>query len=136
MDYQPPEFSMTARHIATRIEKLETARGRPDEILLCWRKPESAVAAAVANSEHSPGDKVICAEWFADSEMPPPRWYGDRLLSKLTPREHDNIIESLERIATTGQRDPGFVPIPNTPSHRVPELRDNELLHICLGVET
>lgn len=127
---------MTARTIVARIVKLETARRHPDEILLVWRKRDGDVAAAVAKAEYAAGDKVICAEWFGDSEMPSPRWYGDRLLSKLDPVEHANINQSLHRLGTAEQRDPGFAPLPRTPSHRVSELTDNELLHILLGVET
>jgi len=128
---------MTARNIEARIVKLETSRGRPDEILLVWRKRDGDVAAAVAKAEYAAGDKVICAEWLGDGEMPSPRWYGDRLLSQLDRLEQKYITQSLERlVAAEPWRDAGFAPIPATPAHRVSELRDNELLHICLGVET
>jgi hypothetical protein len=137
MDCQQPEFSMTARTIVARIVKLETTRRRPDEILLVWRRPNGDVARAVANADYAPGDKVICAEWLGDSEMPPPRWYGDRLLSQLDRPEQKYITQSLERlVAAEPWRDAGFAPIAAPPAHRVSELRDNELLHICLGVET
>ena len=115
--------------------KLETTRQRPDEILLVWRRPNGDVAKAIANVEYAPGDKVICAEWLGDGEMPSPHWYGDRLLSKLEPAAHDYIVQALGRVGDA-DRPKAFAPVPAVTDYRASQLTDNELLHICLGVET
>jgi hypothetical protein len=125
----------SARNIIARIVKLETTRRRPDEILLVWRKPNGDVIRAVADADYAPGDKVICAEWLGDGEMPSPRWYGDRLLSNLEPDEHNYVVQALHRVGDA-DRPKGFAPIPAVTDHRASQLTDNELLHICLGVET
>jgi hypothetical protein len=130
-------IEMPSRNIVARIERLETSRRRPDEILLVWRKPDSDVTAAVATAKIAVGDKVICAEWFGDGPMPCPHWYGKRLSSELGSTEYEYIIRSLHRlIEAEPQREPGFAPIPAVPDHRIAEFSDNDLLHICLGVET
>ncbi len=124
-----------ARNIGARIVKLETTRQRPDEILLVWRRPNGDVAKAVANADYAPGDKVICAEWLGHCEVPSPRWYGDRLLSKLEPDEHKYIVQALGRVGDA-DRPKGFAPVPVVTDYRASQLTDNELLHICLGVQT
>ena len=125
----------------TRIEKLESRRRGDNEMLMLWRKPgqESEATALMAKAAgfFSPGDLVICAEWFGDSSAPAPRWYRKRLSSELARPEYDYIIQSLNRLVETGPvREPGLAPIPSVPEHCLVDLTDNDLLHMALGVET
>jgi hypothetical protein len=129
------ERSLTARNIEARIEKLETSRRRPDEILLVWRKPDSDVAAAVANAAYAAGDKMICVEWFGEMPPPAPKWYRD-MWFEMDRIEYDYITRSVDRLVEAFRREPGYVPSPHARDHRASELTNNELLHICLGVET
>jgi hypothetical protein len=130
-------IKMTSRNIVTRIERLETKQQRPDEILLVWRNPDSEVAAAVADAKFAIGDRVICAEWFGDDPMPPPRWFGRRLSSELGRDEYEYISRSLNRVVEAEPaRERGFAPVPVGPDHRLAGLTDNDLLHMALGVET
>ena len=124
---------MTSRNIAARIVKLEGTRRRPDEILLVWRKPESDVAAAVANAKFVAGDKVICAEWFGEEPLPAPKWYR-RMQSEMDRAEYEYVIRSLERSVEALQRDNRFAPVPSVPDHLLVEWSDNDLLHAVLGV--
>ena len=67
----------------------------------------------------------------------PRSWYGDRLLSKLEPDEKKYITQSLERVVVPMPHRPkGFAPVPVVTDYRASQLTDNELLHICLGVQT
>jgi len=129
------EAPMTARTIVARIVKLETARRRPDEILVVWRTPDSDVAAAIASTEYAAGDKVICAEWFGKGSHPAPKWYR-RMRFEMDPTEYEYINRSVERLEEAEQRDRAFASVPSVPDHRLVELSDNDLLHMCLGVET
>jgi hypothetical protein len=86
---------MTVRNIEARIEKLETSRRRPDQILLVWRKPDSDVAAAVANAVYAAGDKMICAEWFGEMPPPAPKQYRD-MWFEMDRIEYDYITRSLD----------------------------------------
>jgi hypothetical protein len=126
---------MTFRNIAARIVKLETTRRRPDEILLVWRKPESDVAAAVANAKFASGDEVICAEWFGEGPVPAPKWYR-RMQSEMDRAEYEYVIRSLERSVEALQRDSRFASVPSVPDHLLIEWSDNDLLHVVLGIET
>jgi hypothetical protein len=126
---------MTARNIVTRIVKLETARQRPDEILVVWRKPDSDVAAAAANATYAAGDKVVCAEWFGEEPHPAPKWYR-RMRFEMDPTEYEYINRSVERLVEAEQRDRVFAHVPSVPDHLIAEFSDNDLLHICLGVAT
>jgi hypothetical protein len=78
MDRLPAEFSMTARHIAIRIEKLESRHHRDDEVLLLWRKAgvdiDAALRAAGNAGMFASGDPVMCAEWPRHGQPPVPRW--------------------------------------------------------------
>jgi hypothetical protein len=129
------ERSLTARNIEARIEKLETSRRRPDEILLVWRKPDSDVAAAVANAAYAAGDKMICVEWFGEMPPPAPKWYRD-MWFEMDRIEYDYITRSVDRLVEAFRREPGYVPSPHAPDYRASEITNNELLHICLEVET
>jgi hypothetical protein len=135
MDRQPPERSMTARNIESRIEKLETSQRRPDHLLLVWREPDSDVAAAVANAVYAAGDKMICAEWFGDLPPPAPKWYRD-MWFEMDRIEFDYITRSIGRLKEALRREPNYVPSPHARDHRASGLTNDELLHICFGVET
>jgi hypothetical protein len=127
---------MIARNLETRIVKLEARRRRPDEILLIWRRPGSSVSEAVA-ARFAAGDRVICAEWFGENPMPPPRWFGKRLSSELGDPENEYITRSLNRLVEAEPaREQGFAPVPVLSDHHVAALTDNDLLHMALGVET
>jgi hypothetical protein len=127
------DCTITARNIITRIEKLETSRRRPDEILLVWRKPNSDVAAAVATAKFAVGDRVIGAEWFGERPLPAPKWYR-RMQSEMDRTEYEYVNRSLERLVAARQRERGFASVPSAPDRLLVEFSDNDLLHICLWV--
>lgn len=126
---------MSARNLESRVVKLEAVRKRPDEILLVWRRPDGDVSKATSVARFSPGDRVICAEWFGEGPLPEPRWYRDRLSSALDDSGKENLNRTIERIADR-ERDPALVGVAHIPSRRLAEMSDNELLHAALGVAT
>jgi hypothetical protein len=87
----------TARNIVARIEKLETTRRRPDEMLLVWREPDGDVAAAISNAVYAAGDKVICVEWFGEKPPPAPKWYR-HMRFEMDRIEYDYIMRSVNRL--------------------------------------
>ena len=128
---------MIARDLETRIVKLEARRRRPDELLLIWRRPGFAVSEAIADARFAAGDRGICAEWFGENPMPPPRWFGKRLSSELGRDEYEYILRSLNRLVKAEPaRELGFAPVPVIPNNHMAGLTDNDLLHMVLGVET
>ena len=129
---------MTARNIEARIVKLETRNVRPHEMLVVWRRPDGDVAEALKGVTFAHGDKVICAEWFGDSDPPKPSWYGDQLRRVMPPAEYEHINRTVDRIASNPQakRDPRFAPFPNITEDRMKGMTDNELSHAILGVRT
>jgi len=101
------------RSLESRIVKLETRTGRPDEMLVVWRRPDGSVAEALKDVTFAKGDKVICAEWFDGDPLPSPRWYSARpheLRSTMDRREHDQ--------------------------GKAREMSDEELVYALLGVRT
>lgn len=131
---------MSARSVEARLIKLEARRQRPNEVLLVWRRPDADVRLAVAEAEFAAGDKVICAEWFEDGALPPPRWYKDRLTAALDTVGQANLDRCLERIreriSDDEPRDPAFASFALAPTSRMAEMTDNQLLHALLGVAT
>ena len=128
---------MIAR-VLSRIIKLEARSARPDEMLVVWRKPDGDAAAALEGVIFAKGDKVICAEWFDDSPLPLPRWYGDQLRRAMPPAEYEQINRTIDRVAGGSQaiRDPGFAPFPTITEDRMKRMTDDELTHAILGVRT
>jgi hypothetical protein len=122
---------MIARNLETRIVKLEARRRRPDELLLIWRRPGSAVSEAVADARFAAGDRVICAEWFGKNPMPAPRWFGKRLSSEIGAAQYGYILRALDRLVDTS-----LAPSLPAPLGFIAGISDNELLHMVLGVET
>ena len=130
---------MTVRSLETRIVKLEAGRRRPNEMLVVWRRPGGDVRAAASEAKFAPGDRVICLEWFGDDPLPAPRWHSKGLeLSAIEDgylkRAINRRIESREEGGH--QREPGFAEFPHFPADRVPELSNNDLLHMIFGVAT
>jgi hypothetical protein len=127
---------MIAKNVEARIVKLEARPRRPDELLLIWRRPGTAVSEAVADARFAVGDRVICVEWFGEKPMPSPRWFGKRLWTELGRPEQEYILRSLNRLVEAEPaREGGFAPVPLVPDHRLAALTDHDLLHIALGVE-
>ncbi len=128
---------MNHRTVTARIVKLEARRQRPNEILLVWRRPDQDVKEAISTAEFSPGNRVICAEWFSDAPLPEPKWYRDRLTSALDAIGNENLQRSIDRIAACDRRrDPAFVELPHVTQQRMAEMSDHELLHAAMGVVT
>jgi hypothetical protein len=125
------DAAMTLRNVEARLIKLEARRRRPDELLLIWRLPDGDVRAAISGAQFSPGDRVICAEWFDDGPLPAPRWYCDR-----ETRGLESLTRSLERMSKGGQRDPAFGEMPHIAEHSLVFMSDSDLLHAVLGVAT
>jgi hypothetical protein len=127
---------MIAR-VLSRIIKLEARSARPDEMLVVWRKPDGDVAAALEGVTFAKGDKVICAEWFDDSPLPLPRWYGDQLRRAMPPAEYEQVNRTIDRVASSQAiRDSGFAPFPTIIEDRMKRMTDDELTHAILGVRT
>jgi hypothetical protein len=119
--------------------KLEAIRQRPDEILLVWRRPEGDVLEAIEGVRFSPGDRVVCAEWFEDSPLPAPRWYRNDLRLEMPAGEYEQLNRTIARVAEQSKlesSDLGFNPFPNLTSVRMSEMTDSELIHAVLGVRT
>ena len=130
---------MIARSLEARIVKLEVSRGRPDELLLVWRRPNGDVRTAVSKASFAPGDRVICLEWFGDSALPPPRWFGKR--AEFSIVEDEYFRRCLSRFLTrveegSGPWNMGLADIPDVSAERICELNDNDLLHMIFGVAT
>jgi hypothetical protein len=129
MDCQS-EFSMTARHIVTRIEKLEISRRSGDEMLLLWREPDQKVDTVVLTAKSAglfgPGDRVLCAEWFGDAK-PKPRWIR-RIKSDVTESEMDSLIRNAVNLAAGD--------VDSESSRSLTDYSDGQLWYGMLGVET
>jgi hypothetical protein len=90
-------------------------------------------------AKFTPGDRVICLEWFGDGPLPAPRWHGKR--SEFSGIEDEYLERAItRRIESRGandhQREPGFADLPHFPADRVHELSNNDLLHMLFGVAT
>ena len=127
-------IEMTSRNIVTRIEKLEARRRSDDKMLLIWRKPGQDTDAAVAEFKKAglfgSGDLVLCAEWYGVGELPTSRWIR-RVQYDLTEKEQDSLYRNIEKIAGRGAKE-----TPAGPNYDLIHLSTDQLLHMCLGVET
>ena len=100
---------MTARNVVARIIKLEASQRRQNGLLLVWRKPDADLREAMSGANYSPGDKVICVEWFGNKPMPSPKWHFDR--QRFDDQTSDHLRDTLEAVAAgamDGPRDPAF----------------------------
>ena len=126
---------MTARHIVTRIEKLESRHHRDDEVLLLWRKAgvglEAAVAAAGNAGLFASGDLVVCAEWHGQGPPPEPRW-SQNFPSDLTAVELDDWHEAMRRLAEGARAQPPS----EHDRYSLLEIPTTQLWHMAFGVET
>lgn len=122
---------MTARHIVTRIEKLESRHRNGDETLLLWRKPGQEVATALIEASkdglYASDDLVLCVEWHGGTPPPQPRWC--RLFpSDLTEIELEYCFRELKKFEGEEPRSRGA-------DYALLHLSDAKLWHMCLGVE-
>jgi len=130
---------MTVRNLESRLMKLEAVRQRPDEILLVWRRPDGDVLEAIQGVRFSPGDRVVCAEWFEDSPLPAPRWYRNDLRLEMPVNEYEQLNRTIARVAEQSKparNDSVFNQFPNLTQARMNEMTDSELIHAVLGVQT
>jgi hypothetical protein len=117
----------------TRIEKLETRRRMDDDMLLIWRKPgqESEATALMAKAAglFVPGDRVICAEWYGDDNLPAPRWIR-HFETDLTEIENEYCDRTIEKLISKDQ------PKSTGRDHDYDHISTDQLTYICLAVET
>ena len=130
---------MIARNVEARLVKLESARQRPDEMLVVWRRPGISIEQALEAITFAKGDKVICPEWAGEGPMPQPRWYDGRLSRLMDASEYDALMGAVqETAARSGRSRPpsGLLPFPVIAEQRLREMTDSELIHSVLGVRT
>jgi hypothetical protein len=117
----------------TRIEKLESRRRDDDEMLMLWRKPgqdiDAIVLAANRAELYESGDRVVCAEWYGDDNLPAPRWIR-HFKTDLTEIENEYCDRTIEKLVGNDQ------PKSTGPDHDLDHLSTDLLTYICLGVET
>lgn len=130
---------MIARNVEARITKLESARQRPDEMLVVWRKPGTDIAQALEAVTFAKGDKVICPEWLGKGPAPQPRWYDGRLSGTMDAPEYEVLMDVIQQTAALAERSrptAGLLPFPVIAEQRLREMTDSELIHSVLGVRT
>ena len=117
----------------TRIEKLESRRRGDNEMLMLWRKPgqdiDATVLAANRAGLYGPGDRVICAEWYGDDNLPAPRWIR-HFETDLTEIENEYCDRTIEKLISKDQ------PKSTGPDHDYDHISTDQLTYICLAVET
>jgi hypothetical protein len=101
-----------------------------------WRRPDGDVLEAIQGVRFSPGDSVVCAEWFEDSPLPAPRWYRNDLRLEMPVNEYEQLNRTIARVAEQSRDDSVFNQFPNLTQARMNEMTDSELIHAVLGVQT
>ena len=90
----------------TRIEKLVARRRGDNEMLMLWRKPgqdiDATVLAANRAGLYGLGDRVICAEWYGDDNLPAPRWIR-HFETDLTEIENEYCDRTIEKLISKDQ---------------------------------
>lgn len=125
---------MIARNVEARIVKLESARQRPDEMLVVWRKPGISIEQALEAVAFAKGDKVICPEWLGKGPAPQPRWYDGRLSRLMGASEYDALMDAVQETASlTGRNRPPsrLLPFPVLAEQRLREI-DHARRMICV----
>ena len=117
----------------TRIEKLETRRRDDNEMLMLWRKPgqdiDATALAANRAGLYESGDRVVCAEWYGDDDLPTPRWIR-RFKTDLTEIENEYCDRTIEKLISKDQ------PKSMGRDYDMDHLSTDQLRYICLAVET
>ena len=126
---------MTIRSMESRLAKLETLGGRSDKFLVVWRLPDGDVAEAAATADFARGDRVVCFEWFGEEPMPVPCWH-DNLRGDFSDEQQSYVSRSIERYLENGCAIAGIRPPPYVNPGSLTSMKDGELYHSILGVET
>ena len=78
---------------------------------------------------YGPWDRVICAEWYGDDNLPAPRWIR-HFETDLTEIENEYCDRTIEKLISKDQ------PKSTGPDQDYDHISTDQLTYICLAVET
>ena len=79
------------------MAKLEAAINHGDTMLVVWRRPEEAIADAVARVDFIAGARIVCLEWHGSGPLPDAKWQRN-ITTSLTGDEAASLGTTLRRI--------------------------------------